>query len=186
MAYNIRDLQGHWVRPPDQEMQPCPHACCRGRRTHPERLPVVLDRQHLRTLSEPELTRELYRYSNYTDTHPRAFGQVIAEFDRRENAEKAAARRKSRYRDKDTEYRDEVYRQALTAEAQTNGYMLNAAGRRAGVDPVTLFTGPEKRARKYASPELMRYWESNARPTRVSFFGSARDRRAAREGSRIY
>jgi hypothetical protein len=32
--------------------------------------------------------------------------------------------------------------------------MLSPAGKKADIDPWSLFTGPESRARKYASPEL--------------------------------
>ena len=182
--WDSRDLQGHFARTQD-EMQPCPHLCCRNRRVHPERLPVRFDKAVLRSKSEPELVRELTRYSNFTETHPAAFGQIVAEFDRRDRAEKATARRKYRYETRDQEYRDEVYRQTLMAEAATNGYMLSREGKRAGVDPVSLFTGPESRVQKYASPELVEYFESHPRPTRASWFGSATSRRAHLAGRRI-
>jgi hypothetical protein len=182
--WDVRDLRGHFSKEPD-DMQPCPHACCRGRRVHPAHLPVRFDKAVLRSMSEPDLVRELTRYSNFTESHPVAFGQVVAEIDRRDRAEKAAERRRGRYRDRDAEYRDEVYRQALAAEAQTNGYMLNRAGQAAGVDPISLFTGPESRVRKYASPELTEYFETHPRPTRATFFGSARSRREHLAGRRI-
>ena len=66
-------------------------------------------------------------------------------------------------------YKDEVRRRTVAAEAATNGYMLSPAGKRAGVDPHTLFTGPESRARKYASPELKEWWDQNGRPTAADF-----------------
>jgi hypothetical protein len=78
-----------------------------------------------------------------------------------------------------------VYRQWLGAEAATNGYMLNKAGKAAGIDERTLFTGPESRVRKYASPELFEFFESHPRPTRASWFGSAYSRRAHLAGRRI-
>jgi hypothetical protein len=52
-----------------------------------------------------------------------------------------AAARKDRARrrrqDAEQEYRDEIYRRWLAAEAATNGYMLNTAGRRTGIDERT-------------------------------------------------
>lgn len=62
-------------------------------------------------------------------------------------------------------YRDRIYRAYSDAEDATNGYLLNPAGRRAGIDPHSLFTGPETRARKYASPELLEWWDQHGRPT---------------------
>jgi hypothetical protein len=98
-----------------------------------------------------------------------------------ERGERARRRRQ----DAEQEYRDEVYRQWLAAEAATNGYMLNRAGQRGGIDERSLFTGPESRVRKYASPELIEWFESHPRPTRVSWFGSAAARRAHLAGRRI-
>lgn len=49
--------------------------------------------------------------------------------------------------------------------------MLNRRGREAGVNERTLFTGPESRARKYASEELLEYWEHHPRPTEAYFAG---------------
>lgn len=66
-------------------------------------------------------------------------------------------------------FRDEVQRLAIEAESATNGFMLNAAGRSAGVDPWSLLTGPESRARKYASDELKGWFDANGRPTVAGF-----------------
>jgi hypothetical protein len=49
--------------------------------------------------------------------------------------------------------------------------MLNAAGRAQGIDPRSLFTGPESRARRYASEELLEHWQSHHRPTARFFAG---------------
>jgi hypothetical protein len=49
--------------------------------------------------------------------------------------------------------------------------MLNKAGRAADVDERSLFTGPESRARRYASEELQNYWQDNPRPTAAYFAG---------------
>jgi hypothetical protein len=108
--------------------------------------------------------------------------------DRSESARTGAARSerdRRRRQDAEQEYRDEVYRQWRAAEAATNGYMLNRSGLREGIDERSLFAGPESRVRKYASPELIEWFESHLRPTRVSWFGSARARRAHLAGRRI-
>jgi hypothetical protein len=94
-------------------------------------------------------------------------------------------RARRRRQDAEQEYRDEVHRQWLAAEAATNGYMLNQAGRYRGVDERSLFVGPESRVHKYASPELIAWFASHPRPTRVWWFGSASARRAHLAGRRI-
>ena len=76
------------------------------------------------------------------------------------------------------EYRDEVYRQWRAAEAATKGCMLNRVGRGCGIDERSLFAGPESRVVKYASAELIEWFQSHPRPTRVAWFGSASARRA--------
>jgi hypothetical protein len=55
------------------------------------------------------------------------------------------------------------------AEEATNGYLVNAAGERAGIHGRSLFTGNEDRARKYASPELLDYWQEHGRMTLQDF-----------------
>jgi hypothetical protein len=49
--------------------------------------------------------------------------------------------------------------------------MLNKAGKAAEIDERSLFTGPESRARRYASEELLNHWESHPRPTSAYFAG---------------
>lgn len=58
-------------------------------------------------------------------------------------------------------YAETVYLQWLQAETATNGNLLNRAGRAKGIDPATLWSGPAARARKYAAPELLEWWERN-------------------------
>jgi hypothetical protein len=74
-------------------------------------------------------------------------------------------------------FADHAYESWLNAEAETNGYLVNKAGERAKVDPRSLFLGPESRARKYASEELLRYWQTHGRLTvddfRASLLGGA-------------
>jgi len=189
VARQPRDLIGHWVAPASESQHPCPHKCCQWKRPHPDNLPVRLDRAYLRSLSQEDLERELDSYQQYSDTHEAGFLQVIAEVRRRETSEDRAIARRERHRDRyrrrQEEWTDEVYRQWLNAEAATNGYMLNKSGRTAGIDERSLFTGPESRVRKYASPELFEYFETHPRPTRAAFLGSARERREHLSGRRI-
>ncbi|WP_344677236.1 phage minor capsid protein [Saccharopolyspora taberi] len=62
-------------------------------------------------------------------------------------------------------YRKYIDEQYWQAEADTNGYLLSNAGEAAGVDPRELFTGPAARARKWASDELLEWWEEHGRIT---------------------
>lgn len=184
VSREARDQLGHWVAPPGMRGHPCPHACCRGRREHPHKLPVRLDRDYLRSLSEQQIETELERYYKYRDDSPRGaagWKAVSAEVDRRD----AAAHRRRRYLAAREEHQDEVYRQWLAAENATNGYMLNKAGKKAGINERSLFTGPESRVAKYASPELIEWFESHPRPTRETFTNNAKQRRDALSRRRI-
>lgn len=66
-------------------------------------------------------------------------------------------------------FRDEADRQYFAAEDATRGNVLNAAGRRADISPLSLFGGTEARARKYASEELLQWWQDNGRLTLDNF-----------------
>jgi len=184
--YAVRDQLGHYVKPRSERGHPCPHLCCNWKRVHPENLPVKLNRQYLRSLSGPELETELNQYVNYADTHEHGLHQVIAEIDRRDTVERNAHARRARAKDrrqaKTQEWHDEVYRQWLTAESETNGYMLNKAGKAKGIDERKLFTGSEAQVRAYASRELLDYFQVHGRPTRAAFMGNAYQRRASTAG----
>lgn len=67
------------------------------------------------------------------------------------------------------EYRDAVHAAYLAAEEFTRGHMLNERGRRADIDPETLFTGPRARAYAYASWELAEWFDAHGRPTMVEW-----------------
>ncbi len=56
-------------------------------------------------------------------------------------------------------FRDLVDRQYFAAESATNGFLLNAAGQRAGMNPRELWTQNDAFARKWASPELLEFWD---------------------------
>jgi hypothetical protein len=71
----------------------------------------------------------------------------------------------------------------LQAEKATRGHMLNKRGLADGIDPLTLFTGPVSRARRYASEELTRWWATNGRMNLTQFraqvLGGEKDKAAA-------
>lgn len=67
---------------------------------------------------------------------------------------------------------EHVRQSYLDAENVTRGHMVNKAGLAAGVHGTSLFTGPESRARKYASEELLSYWQQHGRLTPADFKAS--------------
>jgi hypothetical protein len=62
-------------------------------------------------------------------------------------------------------YRDHVHAAYVAAEEACRGHLVNRVGRASGVDPLSLFTGPLVRATKYASDELLEWWEACGRVT---------------------
>lgn len=69
------------------------------------------------------------------------------------------------------DYELSLYSQYLRAEAETNCALLNERGRRRGIDPLSLFMGPELRAVAYASEELLEHWAREPRVTFARFEG---------------
>ncbi|HEY3683460.1 MAG TPA: phage minor capsid protein [Streptosporangiaceae bacterium] len=63
------------------------------------------------------------------------------------------------------QYDDWVYTQYLAAEQDTRGHLITQAAQTAGIDPISLFSGPASRARKWASEELRRWWQDHQRLT---------------------
>jgi len=65
----------------------------------------------------------------------------------------------------------EVVREAAyrAAADDCNGVLLNARGKKAGVDPYSLFMGTTARAYAYASRELIDHWSTHPRPTLAAF-----------------
>lgn len=62
-------------------------------------------------------------------------------------------------------FKEHAHQAYLDAEDVTRGSLLNRAGQAAGIHPASLFTGPETSARKYASEELLGYWQERGRMT---------------------
>lgn len=65
----------------------------------------------------------------------------------------------------------ELYRHSrfLRAHTELRGELLNAAGRAALIDPVSLFMGPRSRVVRYASEELKGWFEQHGRITVEEF-----------------
>jgi hypothetical protein len=82
-------------------------------------------------------------------------------------------------------YKEQIAIAYVQAEAATNGHMLSPAGRAAGIDPYSLFSGPRSRAAKWASDELKEWWEQNGRPTFTEFKGQMEGGRAGRAAIRL-
>lgn len=74
-------------------------------------------------------------------------------------------------------FQDHARQSYLNAEDVTRGVLVNKAGQARGVHGGMLFTGPESRARKWASRELLDYWQEHGRMTvddfRASLIGGA-------------
>lgn len=112
---------------------------------------------------------------------PTAWEWVTAELTKRERQE--AGHRGTGYTHTELrkQFDEHVDREYWAAEGVTNGFLLNEAGRRAGIDPKSLFRpnpkeSPERaeaRAMRYASDELKWYWSSNPRLTFDAFVGGA-------------
>jgi hypothetical protein len=80
---------------------------------------------------------------------------------------------------------EHVEREWLAAEAATRGNMVNARGRSIGISERSLFTGSENRALRYASRELINYWQEHPRPTAASMSGNYLVRQKAVAGSNL-
>jgi len=152
----------------------CPHACCRNKRVHPDNMPVILPDRLLRRASDDDLA-EHFRDIAHKETPEaeRSRAQILHEMDRRDEREIRRAAARERHRGEAVSRRlerDEAVEQAWAdAETATNGNMLNKAGKAAGVSDRSLFTGPESRARRYASHELLEHWQTHPRPTGAMF-----------------
>jgi hypothetical protein len=163
--YAVRDLFGHFVSPPSQRGRTCKHACCRGRRPHPENYPVILPAPYLRAASDQDLAMHFTRHAD----NERVTAQVLHEMQRRDDLaahrNTVAKRRKERAFDRRMAHAEVIEWSWTEAEAATNGNMVNRKGLARGVDDRTLFTSDEAYARRYASEELLAWWQDHPRPT---------------------
>ncbi|MDF2920516.1 MAG: hypothetical protein K0S70_4734 [Microbacterium sp.] len=67
------------------------------------------------------------------------------------------------------EYNEVLYAAYKRAEEATSGALLNAKGRAAGIDSLSLFMGNAARAYCYASEELVEHWRQFPRVTFADF-----------------
>lgn len=190
MIYNRRDQIGHWVDKDKPADRHCQHACCRGYREHPEHWPVVLPSRKLRGASEEALGEHFRKLS--WDESPKARRgelQILHEFDRRAKAEErerdrarareaVLANRAAARQEREVEYE----RIKLDAEAGTQGYLTNAAGRARGIADHEILTGRRDVFNRYASDEAKDYFRVNPRPTASYFRG--RDTRVHAQAER--
>ncbi|GIJ50023.1 hypothetical protein Val02_69090 [Virgisporangium aliadipatigenens] len=123
---------------------------------------------------------------DYRDAYAEVHQQDAAELERQERAAAVdVERRAGETRDQAVRrmYDEWLHLQLVAAEEATNGYLLTRAGEAAGIDPISVFSGPAARARKWASEELKRWWTDNPRLTftefRAQILGRDTDRQAA-------
>ena len=120
-------------------------------------------------------------YNEAVDANdPQALAFLSKELERREK--QSAGYRGTGYTRAElrVQYTEWVDRSYWQAEAATNGHLLNAEGLRAGIDPRSLFTGTEARAKKYASTDLLYHWQDQPRLSFDGWIGD-QDARAAAE-----
>lgn len=120
-------------------------------------------------------------------------GLGLAAFETEANARDAADRRKAKAAAtraaRQADYQTALEAEYLAAEAYCRSAMLSAAGERAivvnpdtgergPIDPRALWTASERDALRYASPELLNWWEDHPRTTYRAWAGNlAADRR---------
>jgi hypothetical protein len=153
----------------------CPHACCRNKRVHPANMPVILPSKLLRRASDEDLAAHYDRVQGSSAKDARARAQVLYELERRDRVAGERKRRREAVAygayARRLEREEAVEHAYVTAERATRGYMLNCKGMAWGINPRSLFTGSEERARRYASEELLEHWQMHGRPTAAMFRG---------------
>lgn len=183
-GYNRRDQIGHWVTKDQPVYRPCRHACCRGYRAHPSNWPVIPAKMAYRTATDDQLAAHYAKLAG-VENDPQARGgelQVIAEFERRDRRDQRRREREQvRQRRREaiaanravrrTENEVERERIRVQAEAVTRGYLVNAKGRRLGINPDEILTGRQAVFERYASDEARDYFAANPRPTAAYFRG---------------
>jgi len=188
MAYNRRDLIGHWIRKEQQTRRPCTHACCRGYREHPANYPVILPDRTLRRARDDDLQAHFRTLSDDPSAKARVGeARILWEMERRDRAEAERAGRAAR-REQSAQARQqargaarmereaEAQRIRLEAEAATQGYLVTPLGRARGIADEEILTGREAVFWRYATDEAKEYFTRNPRPTAAYFRG--RDTRA--------
>ena len=102
----------------------------------------------------------------------RARAQVLHEMQRRDDEARARGGQVAARYSRQLEQADAVEASYIAAENATRGNMLNRKGRAHDINPRALITGREADFRRYASDELMKYYQTHHRPTAASFRGA--------------
>jgi hypothetical protein len=188
MGYNIRDLLGHFVKlpPKSNEDGMCPHACCKGKRRHPDNWPVMLSRETLRSASDEDLIQHFSKPK--VGRNGAAVVQVTRELERRERAAEARERARGRRADKGEQYRLYLENQWVQAENDLRGNLVNKRGRAKGIDGRSLWTANDRTRAAYASEELRQWWDQHPIVSAREFQTEAEHHRGARRRreSRLY
>lgn len=79
------------------------------------------------------------------------------------------AKAAEQWQDMKQDYISFVDYQYLAAVEACSGVLVNQEGRAKHIDGFTLFSGPLSRAQRYASEELLEFWEKNPRRTLSQF-----------------
>lgn len=186
--YDVRDLLGHFVRLPPRKNRDgmCPHACCKGKRPHPDRFPVLLPTGLLHSMSDEDLIAHFNKPG--VGDNGKAVVQVTRELERREHRDHAREMKRINRSNKDEEYRLYLEGQWVAAEEATRGNMTNKKGRARGIDPRSLWTANDATRARYASEELRAYWDAHPIVTRREFGSAAAQASGGRRRteSRLY
>ena len=94
----------------------------------------------------------------------RARAQVLHEMQRRDDEATAKGNPAAARDSRQLEQADAVEASYIAAENATRGNMLNRKGRAHDINPRALITGREADFRRYASDELMEYYQTHHRP----------------------
>lgn len=94
---------------------------------------------------------------------------IRRECDRRDHLDRKRAAVKARWDEAVTEWLDYAHAQWLAAEQACRGHLLSKAGHTAGINPRDLWTGTTARAARYASEELLDFWDRHPRITRTQY-----------------
>ncbi|QZD98169.1 hypothetical protein SEA_ANTUNA_56 [Microbacterium phage Antuna] len=73
------------------------------------------------------------------------------------------------WREARAEYENVLHADYEAAAEACRDRLVNARGRRLGIDPMSLFMGNRARAYAYASEELIEWWETHPRTPFVEF-----------------
>jgi hypothetical protein len=130
----------------------------------------------LRRVSDDDLMRRYDRLSR-TDTPQARYAenQVLAEAQRRDDADRARAVRREAVATNRAAVRmereAEGERIKTEAEAYTKGYLVTAEGRARGISDAEILSGRERVFVRYATPEAKAFFAENPRPTGAYFRG---------------